>query len=83
MNRWLKIGIPVVLVIILAWLFSRQLTVSVLVAPAGTGTAVNAVTGTVEVLAYIDINVKAQNRGTIVRNPVQPGQVGTSGGLSG
>jgi RND family efflux transporter MFP subunit len=73
MNPWLKFGIPVVVVFILVVVFNRQLTVTVPVAEATTGTAVNAVTGTVEVLAYVDIRVKAQSRGTITENKVQAG----------
>lgn len=73
MKRVLKFGLPVLLLAAAVWLFNRQLTLTVPVAAAETGTAVNAVTGTVEVWAYADIHVKAQNRGLITDNPVQAG----------
>jgi RND family efflux transporter MFP subunit len=75
MRNWIKFGAPLLVLLLIAWWFSRQLTMSVLVAPAGTGTAVNAVTGTVEVLAYVDIHVKADNRGEIAENRVLAGDV--------
>ena len=71
MKNLLKFGIPLVLLVFVAWFVSRQFKVSVLVAEAEMDTAVNAVAGTVEVWAYMDINVKAQNRGQIVENAVQ------------
>jgi RND family efflux transporter MFP subunit len=79
MKPWLKFGLPALLLLIIIWLFSRQLTVSVPVAEAEVGTAVNAVTGTVEVLAYVDIRVKAQSRGKLVDNVIEAGQVVAAG----
>jgi RND family efflux transporter MFP subunit len=79
MKRFLKFGIPVLLILAGVIYFNRQLTLTVLVEPAETGTAVNAVTGTVEVLAYIDIHVKAENRGRIAENVVEAGQVVEAG----
>lgn len=81
MKRWIKIGIPLLVVLFMAWLFTRQLTFSVMVAPATSGTAVNAVTGTVEVLAYVDIYVKAQNRGMIAENRVEAGDIVEKGDI--
>lgn len=81
MKRWLKIGIPVLLIAIAVYFFNRQLTLTVLVEPATTGTAVNAVTGTVEVLAYADIHVKAENRGQIVDQAVKAGDVVEKGDI--
>lgn len=52
----------------------RAWTPTVEVAVASTGTAIHAVTGTVEVLSYADIYVKAEGRGQIVQMAVQPGQ---------
>lgn len=75
MKRWLKIGIPVLVVLVAIILINRQLGMTAIVAPASTGKAVNAVTGTVEVWANADIRVKAQHRGVIAENRVQPGQV--------
>jgi multidrug efflux pump subunit AcrA (membrane-fusion protein) len=75
MKPWLKYGLPALLVLLVIVFFNRQLKVSVPVAEAGTGTAINAVTGTVEVLAYMDIRVKAQSRGTLTDNTVKAGQV--------
>lgn len=74
MKRTLQILIPLLLVLALIWWVQRQLTVTVLVAPAVTGTAVNAVTGTVEIFAYMDIDVKAQHRGQLTAIPVVAGQ---------
>jgi RND family efflux transporter MFP subunit len=81
MKRWLKIGIPVLLIAAAVYFFNRQFTLTVLVEPAVTGTAVNAVTGTVEVWAYADIHVKAQNRGQIVETPVNPGDIVEAGDI--
>ena len=81
MKPWLKYGIPALVVLLAIFLFNRQLTVSVPVAEAETGTAVNAVTGTVEVLSYIDIWVKAQSRGTLIDNTIKAGQVVEEGDL--
>jgi len=67
MKTLLKVLLPLVLLAGLGILVSRQFTVQVLVAPASTGTAVNAVTGTVEVMAAADLHVKAQQRGQIAR----------------
>lgn len=55
-------------------LVRRAWTPTVEVAAATKGTAIHAVTGTVEVLSYADIHVKAEGRGEIVRMAVQPGQ---------
>ena len=73
MNKWIKIGIPLAVILLAGYWLSRQMKVSVLVSPATSGTAVNAVTGTVEVLAGMDIRVKAQSRGQILENVVQAG----------
>ncbi|MEX0323580.1 MAG: efflux RND transporter periplasmic adaptor subunit [Puniceicoccaceae bacterium] len=81
MKRWLKIGLPLIVILLAVYWFSSRLTVSVLVEPATRGTAVNAVTGTVEVLSTYDIQVKAQSRGLIASNVVQPGSVVEAGDL--
>jgi RND family efflux transporter MFP subunit len=75
MNRWLKIGIPVLVILLLVVWINRQLGMTAIVAPAKIGTAVNAVTGTVEVLANADIRVKARHRGVIVENRAKPGEI--------
>lgn len=79
MKTWLKFGIPVLVILVAFLLIRRQFNVSVLVLPATTGTAVNAVTGTAEVMAHIDIRVKAQSRGEIIRNEVKAGDVVEAG----
>ena len=79
MKRWLKYLLPLVVVVAVVVYFNRQLTVTVLVDEATTGTAVNAVTGTVEVKAWVDIYVKAQSRGEIIENLVKAGQTVESG----
>ena len=81
MKSLLKFGLPLFLVVLAAYFLTRQFRVEVPVAPAETGTAINAVTGTVEVLAYADIHVKAQHRGQIVENPVVAGQVVEEGDI--
>lgn len=75
MNRWLKILVPVILVVTAVLFLRRQFEMTALVTPAQTGTAVNAVTGTVEVLANADIRVKARHRGVIVEHRAQPGEI--------
>lgn len=79
MKTWLKFGIPVLIILLAVYFFSRQLTLTVSVAPAERGTAVNAVTGTVEVKANADIHVKAQHRGEIVENRVNAGDAVEAG----
>ncbi len=66
MKAALKILLPLLLLAAGIWLLSRQFTAHVLVAPASIGTAIDAVTGSVEVLATADLQVKAQQRGQIV-----------------
>jgi RND family efflux transporter MFP subunit len=73
MKSWIKFGVPVLGILVIGYFFSRQMDVTVPVAPATKGTAVNAVTGTVEVLASMDIRIKSQHRGTILENVVKPG----------
>ncbi len=79
MKPWIKYGLPALVVLAAIFLLRRQFNVTVLVAPATTGTAVNAVTGTAEVLAHIDIKVKAQSRGEITRNVVKAGDAVEAG----
>lgn len=79
MKPLLKFGLPLLILLGAIWFFSRQLTLTVPVGTAEKGTAVNAVTGTVEVWAYMDIHVKAQYRGQILENPVQPGDAVEAG----
>lgn len=74
MKRWLKIGIPVLVVLAVVFYLNRQFGMTASVAPAISGKAVNAVTGTVEVWANADIRVKARHRGVIVENRIRPGQ---------
>ena len=75
MKRWLKFGIPVLIILVVVVWLNRQFGMIAIVAPARTGTAINAVTGTVEVLANADIRVKARHRGVIDENRVQPGEI--------
>ena len=64
---------PVLVLAGALFLFGRQFKVTVPVAPSVSGTAVNAVTGTIEVRSQMDIRVKAQRRGWITENVVKPG----------
>jgi RND family efflux transporter MFP subunit len=75
MRLALKILIPLTIVMLAVFFYRRALTVTVPVAEARLGTAIHAVTGTVEVLSYADIMVKAENRGQITEMVVKPGQV--------
>lgn len=79
----LKFGLPALFVLGALWLAGRNLRMEVLVEPAVEGTAVNAVTGTVEVLANMDIRVKAMRHGQLVRNVVAAGQPVEEGDLVG
>lgn len=81
MKLWLKISIPLLLILVGIYFFNRQFTMTALVAPATTGQAVNAVTGTVEVWAYADLHVKAQSRGQIIETPVMAGDEVKAGDL--
>ncbi|MCD8481969.1 MAG: efflux RND transporter periplasmic adaptor subunit [Verrucomicrobia bacterium] len=63
-------------VVILSWtLFARMQRPTVYVAEAYTGTAVNAVTGTVTVLAGLDVRVKTEQRGRLKELLVDVGDV--------
>jgi multidrug efflux pump subunit AcrA (membrane-fusion protein) len=75
MKNLLKFGIPLILVLLIAFFVRQQFKVTVLVAPAQVDTALNAVAGTVEVWAFMDINVKAKHRGQLIESPVQAGQM--------
>lgn len=81
MKIWLKIGLPILGVLLAIFWFSTRLSTTVIVELATRGTAVNAVTGTVEVLSSYDIQVKAQSRGLIAKNVVEPGSVINAGDL--
>jgi RND family efflux transporter MFP subunit len=70
------IALLIGLIALSAWVVgTRGWTPSAVAQPAQTGKAVNAVTGTAEVLAEIDIEVKARQYGTIVEALVGDGQV--------
>lgn len=69
MKRLLIILLVCAVILGTALLLRTAFTPAVLVAQAVTGTAVNAVTGTVEVYAHLDINVKAKHRGQITEMP--------------
>lgn len=75
MNNWLKILIPAAALLILASLFWIQRPIPVRVAIAETGTAVDAVAGTVKVLATMDVTVKSEHHGKVIE---VPGYIGTA-----
>ncbi|MEY3000539.1 MAG: hypothetical protein RL648_753 [Verrucomicrobiota bacterium] len=75
----LKIIVPLVLAVVVLLFVRRLWTPVVEVAEATQGTAIHAVTGTVEVLSYADIYVKAEGRGQIVDMAVEPGEVVEAG----
>lgn len=81
MKRWLKYLVPAVVLIAAALVLRNQFTATVRVAPATTGTAINAVTGTVQVWAAADIRVKAQHRAEIADLKVEAGQAVQAGDL--
>jgi RND family efflux transporter MFP subunit len=75
MKHLLKILIPLALIIGAVLFFRQQFSVTVPVGVAREGTALNAVTGTVEVWSYADIRVKAEIRGQISELKVKAGDV--------
>lgn len=72
-NKFLKIGLPLALVVIAAIIGFAMSRTSVTVIPVERGTAVSAVTGTVKVYANIDIKVKAERDGRVAEARVQVG----------
>lgn len=79
MKTALKIGIPLLLVLAAVFWLNRLYTKTVLVEPAAPGTAVNAVTGTVEIWANADLHIKAEHRGIIKDVPARVGEVVEAG----
>ncbi len=71
MKTLLKILLPLVLVAALAYFGMDKMRAQVPVARARTGTAVNAVTGTVKVFANIDLKVKTEVEGRIAEVPAE------------
>lgn len=68
--------LALLVLVALAWfLFSRMQRPTALVAEAYTGTAVNAVTGTVTVLAGLDVRVRTEQRGRLKELLVETGDV--------
>lgn len=74
MKRIIQICLILGLLVGIGFYFSRMFIPTVFVAAAVTGKAVNAVTGTLEVFAHMDIEVKALHRGVLLAPPVFPGQ---------
>lgn len=74
MKRILKISIPLLLLLVIVWAVRARFEVEVPVAAASTGSAVNAVTGTVKVFGNIDLRVKTEVQGTVLEIPVTLGQ---------
>lgn len=75
MKLFFKYLTPLVFIAAVIFFARGALKTTVPVAEARLGTAIHAVTGTVEVLSYADIYVKAENRGQIIEMAVKPGQV--------
>lgn len=65
MKLALKIGIPLAIILLVAWLARERFTTRVPVATARIDAAVDAVTGTVKVYANKDLNVKTEVLGRV------------------
>lgn len=68
-----------VLILLIGFFLSDPFAPTVTIAPVQQGTAINAVTGTVEVRANADLDVKARHRGRIVELDVKAGQAVSEG----
>ncbi|MFA5256760.1 MAG: efflux RND transporter periplasmic adaptor subunit [Opitutales bacterium] len=73
MRLLLKIAVPLLLIAAIIWMAYSRTRSAVPVATAITGTAVNAVTGTVKVFANVDIKVKTEVQGRVTDIPVAVG----------
>ena len=81
MKLALKIGLPLLALLVLAWLVVDRFRQVVPVAVAIEGAAVDAVTGTVKVYANMDLNVKTEVPGRVVEVPVIQGDMIEAGAL--
>ncbi|MDX2110274.1 MAG: efflux RND transporter periplasmic adaptor subunit [Verrucomicrobiota bacterium] len=80
--KWLwKLGVVVVVVLVIGWFVYRGTRAVVPVAAAVQGTAVDAVTGTVKLLAAIDLQLKTEVPGRIREMPITLGQFVKKGDL--
>lgn len=83
MKTLLKWLLPLALIAaVVAW-SALRLRVEVITAEATTGTAVNAVTGTVEIFAFQDLTFKTERPGRLVEVPVAVGTVVEEGDALG
>lgn len=81
MKTAIKIGAALVVVLVVGVWLRGRMELRVPVAAAVEGTAVNAVTGTVEVWANVDIRLKVKHRGTVNAHHVVAGEVVEPGQL--
>lgn len=81
MRKYWKILLPLVILGLGAWLLVRSWETEVLVGTATRGPAVDAVTGTIEILAFSDIWVKSEREGKLAEVPVKIGDFVEKGQL--
>ncbi len=74
MLKYTKYLIPAALVVLVLWLLLRSWSVEVPVGEATRGTSVDAVTGTVEILAYADLWVRTEREGRLAEILVETGE---------
>lgn len=73
--KWLlRVGVLAAVIALAVWLLSDTLETRVLVAEVTRGTAVDAVTGSAEVIATADVQVRTERLGLLVEVPVRVGQ---------
>lgn len=65
MKKWLWIVLVLLVVVGGTWLWKKQSIPTVEVANVVTGTAINAVTGTIEVFATLDVKIKTEREGRL------------------
>ncbi|KAF0095185.1 MAG: RND family efflux transporter MFP subunit [Puniceicoccaceae bacterium 5H] len=73
MKWFLRLGVPLLIVVAAWFLVGYLLRPTVLVVEAQKGTAVNAITGNINVAAQTDINVRSEGYGKIIEKPVSAG----------
>lgn len=81
MKKLWKILLPLLAVAVVAWLVLRNWDTEVIVGEVARGTAVDAVTGTVEIIAFSDVWVKSERQGKLAEVPVKVGDPVKAGDL--
>ncbi len=81
MRLFLKILLPVAVLLLIAWAAMARFRTEVPVAQAAVGPAIDAVTGTVKVFADLDVRIKAEGNGRLVEMAVEIGDIVKKGDL--